>query len=88
MKSFRHTAGDASLPTIQQLREMISTDCHGNGDEFASFVKLLPLRLMNTGPGADQTLSYVVGQRYSLSARAAALFRDIELLRDIHTPKS
>ena len=81
----RRTAGEASLPTIQRLREMISADCQDSGDDFVSFVKLLPLRLLNTG--ADQTLSYVADKGYCLSARTAAIFRDIEVLRDSHTPK-
>ena len=81
----RRTAGDTRLPTIQQLREMISADCQGSGEDFVCFVKLLPLRLLNTG--AERALSYAKDKGYGLSASTAATFRDIEVLRDIHIPK-
>ena len=81
----RHTSGEASLPSIMRLRDMISLDCQGSGEEFASFVKLLPLRLLNTG--TEQVLSYVTTQGYQLSASTIAVFRTVEALRDIHTPK-
>ncbi len=64
---------------------MISADCQDSGEEFASFVKLLPLRLLNTG--TEQVLSYVTNQGYTLSAATIAVFRTIEMLRDIHTPR-
>ena len=79
----RRTSGDTSLPPIMRLRDMISMDCQGRGDEFASFVKLLPLRLLNTG--TEQVLSYVSNQGYHLSASPIAIFRTVEALRDIHT---
>ena len=80
----RRVAGAACLPTIQQLREAINSDCQGSGDEFLSFAKLLPLRLLNTG--AESTLLYK-DKGYCLSAYTASLFREIEALRDIHMPK-
>ena len=39
----RRVTGASFLPTIAQLRESITTDCQGRGDDFSSFVKLLPL---------------------------------------------
>ena len=81
----RRVAGASFLPTIQQLREAIDSDCQGSGDEFLSFVKLLPLRLLNTG--AERALAYAKDQGYCLSAYTASLFREIETLRDIHMPK-
>ena len=81
----RRVAGASFLPTISQLREAINTDCQGSGDDFLSFVKLLPLRLLNTG--AARTLSYAREQGYHLSDYTASIFREIETLRDIHMPK-
>ncbi len=81
----RRVAGASFLPTISQLREVINSECQDSGDDFLSFVKLLPLRLLNTG--AAKALTYAREQGYYLSEHTAAIFREIETLRDIHMPE-
>ena len=72
----RRSTGASSLPPIAQLREIIATDCNHTGEDFDTFVKLLPLRLLNSG--ADRALSYAREQGHYLSDRAISLFREIE----------
>ena len=81
----RRVAGATHLPPIQQLRETIRAGCHDAGGDSLSFIKLLPLRLLNTG--AERTLQYAKDNGYTLSAYAVSLLREIEALRDIYMPK-
>ena len=78
------SAGAPSLPDITLLREILPDDCQGSGEDFDAFVKLLPIRLLNSG--ADRALSHAREQEYYPSDRVISLFREIETLRNMHLP--
>ena len=80
----RRSAGAPLLPDIALLREIITGDCQGSGEDFDAFVKLLPIRLLNSG--ADRALSHARERGYYPSDRVVSLFREIETLQNIHLP--
>ena len=80
----RRSIGAPTLPDIALLREIITGDCQGSGEDFDAFFKLLPIRLLNSG--ADRALSHARERGYYPSDRVISLFREIETLRNIHLP--
>ena len=81
----RRTSGKESLPSISQLRAMIRTDCQSEGEDVETFTKLLPLRLLNIH--TEHALAFASSQGYTLSSGTSAVFKEIEAIRDMATPR-
>ena len=84
-ETIRRTSGNEALPPITQFRAMIRADCQSEGEEVESFIKLFPLRLLGTH--TEHVLTYAFSQGYTLSSKTVAVFRVVEAMRDIVTPK-
>ena len=81
----RRTSGNESLPSIAKARKMIHADCQSDGEDVENSVKLLPLRLLNTN--ADHVITFGLSQGFALSGNTIAVFREVEAIRNIVTPK-